>query len=84
MPDRYVLAAPSTAPNVRHEDIAGKQSGLYTVDIGGPTLCVAEVKGDNRELAQVIVRMAPGNEDVACKAVQVVAGEVWSKLPLTG
>jgi len=80
---RYVLASPSSAANVRYETIDGKQSGVYTVDIGGPTLCVAEVKGENRELAQVIVRMAPGNAEVACSAVQVVAGEVWSKLPLT-
>jgi hypothetical protein len=81
---RYVLASPSGAANVRHETIDGKPSGVYTVDIGGPTLCVAEVKGDNGELAQVIVRMAPGDAEVACRAVQVVAGEVWSKLPLTG
>jgi hypothetical protein len=81
---RYVLSDPSTSPNVRHLAIDGKPSGVYTVDIGGPTLCVAEVQGDNRELAQVVVRMAPGNADVACRAVQVVAGEVWSKLPLTG
>lgn len=79
---RYVLNDPSSAANVQHETIAGRTSGVYTVDINGPSLCVAEVKGTGRDLAQVVVRMAPGNEDAACAAARVVAGEVWSKLPI--
>ncbi|WP_132121271.1 hypothetical protein [Actinocrispum wychmicini] len=80
---RYVLSAPSAAANVHHETIAGRTSGVYTVDINGPTLCVAEVAGIGRELAQVIVRTAPGTTATACAAARIVAGEVWSKLPVT-
>jgi hypothetical protein len=80
---RYVLNEPSTAPEVHHETIAGKATGVYTVDLGGRSLCVAEVKGTGRELAQVIVRLAPDNADAACSAARVVASEVWNKLPLT-
>jgi hypothetical protein len=80
---RYVLDEPSTAPEVKHETIAGKPSGVYTVDVGGRSLCVVELKGIGRELAQVVVRLAPNNVDAACAAARVVASEVWSKLPVT-
>jgi hypothetical protein len=80
---RFVLSEPSTAPQVIHETIAGKATGVYTVDMGSRTLCVAEVKGAGRELAQVVVRLAPSNADAACAAARVVAAEVWSKLPAT-
>jgi hypothetical protein len=78
---RYVLSEPSNAPNVLHETIVGKATGVYTVDVGGRSLCVAEVKGSNGELAQIIVRLAPNNADAACAAARVVASEVWGKLP---
>jgi hypothetical protein len=80
---RYVLSAPSTSPQVKHETIAGRATGVYNVDINGRTLCVAEVKGTGRELAQVAVRLAPGSSDSSCAAARVVAGEVWRKLPAT-
>jgi len=80
---RYVLNEPSTGAEVKHETIDGKATGVYNVDVGGRTLCVAEVQGTGRELAQVIVRLAPNNDEMACAAVRVVANEVWSKLPLT-
>jgi hypothetical protein len=80
---RYVLDEPSTAANVAHETIAGKASGVYSVDVSGRSLCVAEVKGIGRELAQVAVRLAPNNADAACAAARGVANEVWSKLPAT-
>ncbi|MBP2323240.1 hypothetical protein JOF56_003625 [Kibdelosporangium banguiense] len=79
---RYVLSEPSTASNVQHENISGRQTGVYNVDVNGRTLCVAEVKqGTGRELAQVIVRLAPGSQEAACVAARGVAAEVWSKLP---
>jgi hypothetical protein len=79
---RYVLSEPSTASNVRRENISGRDTGVYNVDINGRTLCVAEVKqGTGRELAQVIVRLAPNNSEAACVAARGVAAEVWSKLP---
>jgi hypothetical protein len=81
---RYVLSEPSTASNVTRENIAGRDTGVYNVDVNGRTLCVAEVKqGSGRELAQVIVRLAPNNSEVACAAARGVAAEVWSKLPAT-
>jgi hypothetical protein len=78
---RYVLSEPFTAPEVKHETIAGKATGVYNVEVGGRSMCVAEVKGTGRELAQVVVRLAPNNAESACVAARVVAGEVWSKLP---
>ncbi|ALG13276.1 hypothetical protein AOZ06_46190 [Kibdelosporangium phytohabitans] len=79
---RFVLGTPSTAPGVRYETIAGKQTGVYPVDIPGRTLCVAELKhGTGREMAQVVVRMAPTTPATACAAAQAVASEAWSKLP---
>jgi hypothetical protein len=81
---RYVLNEPSTASFVKRETIGGRDTGVYNVDVNGRTLCVAEVKqGNGRELAQVIVRLAPNNEEAACAAARVVAAEVWSKLPAT-
>jgi hypothetical protein len=80
---RYVLNEPSTAANVSHETIVGKPTGVYTVDVGGRSLCVAELKGANRELAQIVVRLAPNNEEAACNAARIVASEVWGKLPAT-
>lgn len=79
---RYVLSEPSTAANVTREKIAGRDTGVYNVDISGRALCVAEVKqGPGRELAQVIVRLTPSNSEAACVAARGVAAEVWSKLP---
>ncbi|MET0234744.1 MAG: hypothetical protein ABW224_08925 [Kibdelosporangium sp.] len=79
---RYVLDEPSDAPEVKRESIAGRQTGIYNVEVNGRTLCVAEVKqGKGRELAQVIVRLAPGSAEAACAAARTVAAEVWSKLP---
>jgi hypothetical protein len=79
---RYVLSEPSAAPYVKRENISGRDTGVYNVDVSGRTLCVAEVKqGNGRELAQVIIRLAPNNADAACAAARVVAAEVWSKLP---
>lgn len=81
---RYVLSEPSTAPNVKQENISGRPTGVYTVDVNGRTLCVAEVRqGGGRELAQVIVRLAPNKAEAACMAARAVASEVWSKLPAT-
>ncbi|MEV4315774.1 DUF3558 family protein [Actinocrispum sp. NPDC049592] len=80
---RYVLAEPSGASYVKHETIDGKQTGVYNVDITGRSLCVAELKGTGRELAQVVVRLAPNQADAACSAARIVAGEVWEKLPAT-
>jgi hypothetical protein len=79
---RYVLSEPSTAPEVKQETIAGRPTGVYNVDSSGRTLCVAEVKqGVDRELAQVIVRLAPGMAGQACASARLVAAEVWAKLP---
>ncbi|MCE7008023.1 DUF3558 domain-containing protein [Kibdelosporangium philippinense] len=79
---RFVLDEPSTAPEVKTESIAGKQTGIYSSEINGRTICVAEVKhGSSRELAQVIVRLPPNNAEPACAAARVVATEAWSKLP---
>lgn len=79
---RFVLGTPSTAPSVRYETIAGKQTSVYPVDIPGRTLCVAEVRhGTGREMAQVVVRLTPTSPATACAAAQAVAAEAWGKLP---
>nr|CEL21632.1 hypothetical protein [Kibdelosporangium sp. MJ126-NF4]CTQ92413.1 hypothetical protein [Kibdelosporangium sp. MJ126-NF4] len=79
---RFVLGAPSSAPEVRTETIAGRQTGVYAVDIPGRTLCVAETKhGTGREIAQIAVRLAPTTAETACAAAQAVAAEAWTKLP---
>jgi hypothetical protein len=79
---RYIIGEPSKTPETKQETIAGKATAVYTVEIAGRSLCVAEVKqGDTPELAQVIVRLPPGGVDQACAAVRTVAGEVWAQLP---
>ncbi|RSM82809.1 DUF3558 domain-containing protein [Kibdelosporangium aridum] len=79
---RFVLDEPSTAPEVKVESIAGLQTSVYSAEINGRTLCVAEAKhGTGRELAQVIVRLPPNNAEPACAAARSVAAEAWRKLP---
>lgn len=79
---RFVLGTPSTAPEVKQETIAGRQTSVYPVNVAGRSLCVAELKhGTGRELAQVLVRLPADNTEAACAALRIVAAEAWRKLP---
>lgn len=70
--------------------VAGRPSATNPYpDVGEATYCTVEtaaipfteVKGDNFELASVLVRMPKGQVDAGCAAADAVALKVWPKLP---